>query len=31
VAVARTIIDTIKGGSVLYAYGPSPATSARTN
>jgi hypothetical protein len=29
-AVARTIIDRIKGGTVLYAYGPRGETSART-
>ena len=30
-AVARTIIDTIKGGTVLYAYGPIPGTASRTS
>jgi hypothetical protein len=30
VAVARTIIDRIKGGTVVYAYGPRGETSART-
>ena len=30
-AVARTIIDTIKGGTVLYAYGPGPGPASRTS